>query len=357
MKIYRVLSLALLFVILAASCQDTKNSCQKAAEDAPAAMTPSGINVFAVLQKGGGWVNVGISGNGDYEVLPGGLPSGGMRFYFYAPWPGTLKITLDGVPIPLFADVPAGTSPATTGYYKILNINPNPKPPIWTIGIRPPDSKLRKTSYDVTIASVSVNPKYAAGTPEKESAPLTVKLAAQKVFTITVFKTGTGRGTVTSNPPGITCGIDCIFDFSGNMALPVQLQAVSASSTFRGWTSSFGSCNGTGICTVPSTGMAATVSAEFEDNGGGGGMQGCPGPKSFDGFTFIGNPACASNDIAGHPDADLACDAQGYFCCEGAQGANEPRCGGIDKRQFPADCMDYGPKASFKEFLGCYIAD
>src|SRR4029434_7535647 len=222
MKTFRLCALVLLFVIFAASGQNTKNSCQKAAEDAPAAATPTGINVLAVLQRNGPWVNVGKSVNGDYEVLPGGLPSGGMRLYFYAPWPGTLKITLDGVPIPLFADVPAGTNPATTGYYKVLNINPNPKPPIWTIGIRPPDSKLRTTMYDVLIASVSVNPKFGAGTPEKESAPLTVKLAAQKVFTITVFKTGTGRGTVTSNPPGITCGVDCIFDFSGNMALPVQ---------------------------------------------------------------------------------------------------------------------------------------
>jgi hypothetical protein len=262
------------------------------------------------------------------------------------------------VVLPKIENIPAGTDPATTGYYREITFNSTQSPTIWTIGIRPPNSKLSKTRYDVDIATVSLNPNFAAGTPQKESAPLTVRLAPQKVFTITVFKTGTGRGTVTSSPPGINCGIDCIYDFSGNMALPVQLQASSASSNFMGWTSSFGSCTGTSICTVPSTGVAATVSAQFDDTGGSSGsMQGCIGPKHFPGFTLVGNPACASNDIAGHPSADLACDEQGYFCCELSQGSNEPRCGGIDKRQFPADCMDYGPRASFKEFRGCYIQD
>ena len=58
----------------------------------PAAKQPTGLDVLAILQPGGGWTNVGANGAGQFEILPGGLPSGGIRVYFYAPWPTSLNV-------------------------------------------------------------------------------------------------------------------------------------------------------------------------------------------------------------------------------------------------------------------------
>jgi hypothetical protein len=52
--------------------------------------------------------------------------------------------------------------------------------------------------------------------------------------TLTVVKTGTGTGTVTSNPGGVNCGGDCSEDY--NNGTTVTLNAVPAGgSTFDGW--------------------------------------------------------------------------------------------------------------------------
>lgn len=351
MKGLRCWALTLWLVLFAVGCPP------QVANEAPAAATPFDNNVFAVLKKHGSFVHVPPAASGNFEILPGGLPSGGMRFVFRAPWPVGLKVTLHGAQLPRFEDIPAGTSHTATGYYKVLSVDPNPSPSIWTIGVRPPDANLGMTRYDVTIATVSLNPKFGVGTPENESAPMTVRLDAQKVFSVAVFKTGTGRGTVTSSPPGIQCGIDCLHDFGPSGTTTVQLQAqAAAGSTFNGWSSDQTTCLGTGPCGLSSTGSALSATADFSGSSPALGS-GCAGPKDFPGFMYIGNPSCASNDVAGHPSAFLACDVQGYFCCEDATGSNEPRCGGTGKRQFPADCMDYGPQAQFKELRGCYTSN
>src|SRR5207244_3575948 len=73
-------------------------------------------------------------------------------------------------------------------------------------------------------------------------------------FALTVSKAGTGSGTVTSSPAGITCGATCSASFASGTA--VTLTAASAAgSTFTGW--SGGGCSGTGACTV--TVSAATT--------------------------------------------------------------------------------------------------
>jgi Divergent InlB B-repeat domain len=76
---------------------------------------------------------------------------------------------------------------------------------------------------------------------------------------LTVAKTGTGTGTVTSRPQGINCGTTCTGEFEEGEL--VKLTAVAGSgSEFAGW--SGGGCTGNGVCEVSMT-AAENVTAEF----------------------------------------------------------------------------------------------
>jgi hypothetical protein len=80
--------------------------------------------------------------------------------------------------------------------------------------------------------------------------------------TLTVTKAGAGSGTVSSAPPGVTCGPICV-TFSATFAngTTVTLSAAPAGlSTFGGW--SGGGCSGTGTCTILLT-SPTTVTATF----------------------------------------------------------------------------------------------
>ncbi len=77
--------------------------------------------------------------------------------------------------------------------------------------------------------------------------------------TLTVARTGTGAGTVTSAPAGISCGNTCSQSFPGRTSV-VLTAAPDSTSTFVGWS---GPCTGTGSCTVLMS-EARTVTAEFQ---------------------------------------------------------------------------------------------
>jgi hypothetical protein len=80
----------------------------------------------------------------------------------------------------------------------------------------------------------------------------------QQQYTLTVAKSGTGSGTVTSNPSGINCGLDCSEAY--NQGTTVILTATASSgSTFTGWS---GACSGTGTCSVTMN-SDKTVTATF----------------------------------------------------------------------------------------------
>ena len=66
-------------------------------------------------------------------------------------------------------------------------------------------------------------------------------------FELGIEKTGTGQGTVTSEPPGINCGAKCSAEFGEGME--VELQATAApNSKFTGWSAIAGD---PGSCTGP----------------------------------------------------------------------------------------------------------
>jgi len=79
---------------------------------------------------------------------------------------------------------------------------------------------------------------------------------------LSVSKSGSGQGSVTSNPVGINCGTDCNEPYDAGTS--VTLTAASdANSTFEGWS---GACGGTSLtCTVFMNGNK-TVTATFTAN-------------------------------------------------------------------------------------------
>jgi hypothetical protein len=333
-------------------------------DTAPAARTPGSPEVLAVLQRGGGIVNVGRDAvSGTFEILPVAPSTGEFQVHLDAPYPSSLRVRLDGVELPRFEAIPSGTDPAVGGFYRILNINPNPNPARWQLLIRPPASRVGSLSYMLAISNITANTRIPAGSPDFESAPLTIALGAQRVYLLSVAAKGSGSGRIGSTPGGINCGNDCSIALGQSQTFTLTAQP-SSGSRFIGWTSSCplpSLCNCAGNragCSVTLNGAPVQVHARFEPDTSAMQSQVCPAPRVIPGFTLAGNPGCASGIIDQHPSAMLACDSQGYFCCESVTGANAPRCGGSGLATFPADCRNHvnpnvGPPPN-GIFDGCY---
>jgi streptogramin lyase len=80
------------------------------------------------------------------------------------------------------------------------------------------------------------------------------KSLAKAKFKLTVKKTGSGSGKVTSSPAGIDCGSTCSFEYDEGTEVTLSASP-EAGSTFSGWSGS--GCSGTGTCKV-------TMSSEKE---------------------------------------------------------------------------------------------
>ena len=76
---------------------------------------------------------------------------------------------------------------------------------------------------------------------------------------LTVSRGGSGQGTVTSEPAGVSCGGSCVADFpSGTM---VKLTAIGNSSGFSSWS---GACTGQGAVCQLTLGSDTSVTANFD---------------------------------------------------------------------------------------------
>jgi uncharacterized repeat protein (TIGR02543 family) len=81
-----------------------------------------------------------------------------------------------------------------------------------------------------------------------------------KLFPLTITKSGTGSGTISSRPSGIACGSTCTKTFRSGDDVVLSV-AILGGSSFTGWT---GACSGTAAtCTVTMAG-AQTVGASFK---------------------------------------------------------------------------------------------
>ena len=79
--------------------------------------------------------------------------------------------------------------------------------------------------------------------------------------TLSVSKTGTGSGTVTSDPAGIACGATCSYAFIKDTIVTLSA-AATVGSTFTGWSGA--GCSGSGTCVVTMD-AAKSVTANFAD--------------------------------------------------------------------------------------------
>jgi uncharacterized repeat protein (TIGR02543 family) len=133
-------------------------------------------------------------------------------------------------------------------------------------------------------------------------------------YPLSVTKSGLGSGTITSNPSGISCGTDCIENYSNNTSVTLTASAAQGS-TFTGWS---GACTGdTPTCTVLMN-QARTVNANFNPVS--------PPPPPISGGidatgTFYFRPNIADNDNI----CPLTIDVQNIKSCTLTKlGANTP---------------------------------
>jgi hypothetical protein len=77
-------------------------------------------------------------------------------------------------------------------------------------------------------------------------------------YTLSVSKSGTGSGTVTSSPSGINCGSGCSMDYAEGTTVTLTA-ATGTGSTFSGW--SGGGCSGTGTCVITMNADTSVTSA------------------------------------------------------------------------------------------------
>src|SRR5262249_25131837 len=78
-------------------------------------------------------------------------------------------------------------------------------------------------------------------------------------FTLTVVKAGSGSGTETSSPEGVSCGGTCSAPFDQSTSVTLMANT-DVGSSFTGWSGE--GCSGTGTCTVSMT-QARRVTATF----------------------------------------------------------------------------------------------
>jgi hypothetical protein len=101
---------------------------------------------------------------------------------------------------------------------------------------------------------------YPADAPRSWSTRIgNFKFPSCAVNKVTVTKSGSGAGSITSSPAGMNCGATCLFEWAHGTSVTLT-PAADPGSAFTGW--SGGGCSGTGSCTV-TLNADTTVTATF----------------------------------------------------------------------------------------------
>jgi hypothetical protein len=141
----------------------------------------------------------------------------------------------------------------------------------------PPSSSVILTATPTTLGASQSTFASWSGCASISGTQCTVDMSADRTVTVTfnlvvqrtltVTKAGTGSGTVTSAPAGISCGGDCTQAYTDGTNVTLTA-AASAGSTFAGWSGGAGTCSGTtSPCSLPMT-ATRTVTATFTQNAG-----------------------------------------------------------------------------------------
>ncbi len=186
--------------------------------------TPQGGSSFA------GWIGAGCAGTGACIVRMDAAKS--VVAVFSSPSQPMLVVNKDGNAPGLVTSVPAGIDCGTNCWAGFAQD---------TIVTLTATSVLSSTFTGWSGACVGGSPTCTLTMDAAKNVTATFMYA---IYPLTVTKAGNGAGTVTSVPPGISCGLTC----TANVGGIITLTAVpAAGSGFAGWT---GACSGTGPCVL-----------------------------------------------------------------------------------------------------------
>ncbi len=124
------------------------------------------------------------------------------------------------------------------------------------------------SAQSTTVSGLSTNTLYYFAMKTSDEVPNisalsnVPSLSTLTTYTLTIDKSGSGSGTVTSDPAGIDCGSTCSKDYPIDTVVTLTASA-SGRSTFGGWSGA--GCSGTGTCVVTMA-AAKSVTATFNSS-------------------------------------------------------------------------------------------
>jgi hypothetical protein len=140
----------------------------------------------------------------------------------------------------------------------LINVSPE-RDYLWGLAFDPERKLAGRPAGVLYGAAPSPVPNVGTGQSGQSSLGYVFAQSAVPQKALTVAKTGSGTGKVTSSPSGIDCGTICTAEFGEGEAVTLTAKA-DAGSEFKGWSGS--GCSGTSTCEVTMS-EARAVTAEF----------------------------------------------------------------------------------------------
>jgi sugar lactone lactonase YvrE len=193
-----------------------------------------------------GWTGAGCSGTSTCVAVLTADVTVTARFSLVTPpRPQALSVSVDGTGSGTVTSSPAGISCGSDcaesyAHGTLVSLAPVPAAGAFFLGWSGDCTGLGACDVSMTSA---------------RSVTATFGLAPPPSRTLTVSRTGSGTGTVTSSPAGISCGSDCSETYAPNTSVTLSATAAPGS-VFAGWS---GPCSGTSTCVVT---LSASVSVD-----------------------------------------------------------------------------------------------